>query len=115
MTKAIPRCYHPEDVQIISKKLLGFSDASEDAYAAVVYLRMVDCKGRAHVTLVTSKTKVAQIKRLSIPCLELYGALLLSKLLDHTRNLFGMSVNDVDAWTDSTVVLSWFSGNPRRF
>ena len=26
-----------------------------------------------------------------------------------------MSVNNVDAWTDSTVVLSWLSGNPRRF
>ena len=115
LTKAIPRCYHPEGVQIISKGLLGFSDASEDAYAAVVYLRMVDSKGRAHVTLVTSKTKVAPIKRLSIPRLELCGALLLSKLLDHTRNVFGMSVNNVDAWTDSTVVLSWLSGNPRRF
>ena len=26
-----------------------------------------------------------------------------------------MSVNDVDAWTDSMVVLSWLSGNPQRF
>ena len=115
LSKAIPRYYCPKDVRIVSERLHGFSDASEVAYAAVVYLRMVDSKGSVHITLVTSKTKVAPIKRLSIPRLELCGALLLSKLLNHTRSVFGMSVNDVDAWTDSTVVLSWLSGNPRRF
>ncbi len=97
------------------KKTTRFLDASEDAYAAVVYLRLVDSTGHVHISLVTSKTKVAPIKRLSIPRLELCGAWLLSMVLNYTRNVFGMSVNDVGAWTDSTIVLSWLSGNPRRF
>ncbi len=113
LNKPIPRFYHPNNVQIVSRKLHGFSDASEDAYAAVVYLRLVDSTGHVHISLVTSKTKVAPIKRLSIPRLELCGAWLLSTVV--TRNVFGMSVNDVGAWTDSTIVLSWLSRNPRRF
>lgn len=41
LSKAIPRCYHLKDVQIISKRLHRFSNASEVTYAAVDYLRMV--------------------------------------------------------------------------
>ncbi len=62
-------------------QLHGFCDASEDAYAAVVYLRTVDPEGSVCVTLVTSKTRLEPIKRLTIPRLELCGAHLLSKLL----------------------------------
>ena len=60
-----------------------FSDVSEGAYARVAYLRMTDSKGEVHTSLVASKTKVAPIKRLTIPRLELCGAHLLTKLLEH--------------------------------
>lgn len=50
----------------------GFCDASENAYAGVVYLRT----GDVEVSLVSSKTQVAPIKRLTIPRLELCGAYL---------------------------------------
>ena len=62
----IPQCYFTKDVKITSVKLHGFSDASEYAYAGVVYLRMVDSIGGIHTTLVMSKTKVVPIKRLTI-------------------------------------------------
>ena len=40
--------------------------------------------------------------------LELCGALLLSwLLLHHTREVFGISMSNVNAWTDSIIVLSW--------
>ena len=88
---------------------------SEDAYAAVEYLRIVDAKGDVHISLVISKTKVSPIKRLSIPRLELCRAFLLSQLLDHTRKVFCMLLSEVNAWTDSTIVLSWLSGIPRKY
>ena len=111
----IPRCYFPKDAHISTIQLHGFSDASESAYAGVVYLRMVDTEGRVHVSLVMSKTKVAPIKRLTIPRLELCGAHLLAQILHHTQELFHITPDNIFAWTDSTIVLGWLSGNPRRF
>ena len=113
--KSLPRCYYPKEAHIVSFQLHGFSDASEDAYAAVVYLRMVDTQNNVYVSLVMSKTKVAPIKRLTIPRLELCGAQLLSQLLHHLKALFGLPLNSVHAYTDSTIVLNWLTGSPRRF
>ena len=113
--KNILRCYFPKDAKIVSVQLHGFSDASEQAYAGVVYLRMVDSAGGIHTFLVISKTKVAPIKRLTIPRLELCGAHLLAQILHHCKEVFSLSLKDVFAWTDSTVVLNWLVGSPRRF
>ena len=88
----------------MSFQLHGFSDASEDAYAGVVYLRMVDTQDRVYSSLVVSKTEVAPIKQLTIPRLELCGAHLLSQLLHHVKTLFNIPLTDTFAWTESTTV-----------
>ena len=62
-----------------------------------------------------SKTKVASIKRLTIPYLELCGTLILAQLLHHCKTVFHIRPDQVFAWTDSTIVLNWLTGNPRRF
>ncbi len=114
-SKLIPRCYYPRNVRVVSVQLHGFSDASEVAYAAVAYLRVVDSSERVYVSLIMSKTKVAPIKRLSIPRLELCGANLLASLIHRVRGVLNIPLSNIYAWTDSTVVLHWLSGNPRRF
>ena len=111
----IPRCYFPPDFHVTATQLHGFSDASEDAYGAVVYLRLTDARNKVHIALIASKTKVSPIRRLTIPRLELCGAHLLSKLLHHIRDVLCVPLQDVFGWTDSSIVLSWMSGNPRRF
>ena len=60
--------------------LLGFADSSNQVYCGVDYLRIETSIG-VRVKFVASKTKVAPIKALSIPRLELLGCVLLSKLL----------------------------------
>ncbi len=101
--------------QEFSIQLHGFSDASERAYAAVIYLRMIDSSSNVQTSLVISKTKVTPIKRLTIPRLELCGAYLLTQLLHHVRQLFKLPLSSVFTWTDSTIVLNWLVGSPRRF
>ncbi|GFW74802.1 uncharacterized protein TNCV_5137811 [Trichonephila clavipes] len=60
-------------------ELQGFADASSLAYAAAIYSRQKH-NSKIKVQLLVSKTKVAPVKQVSIPLLELCGAHLLSKL-----------------------------------
>ncbi len=113
-TKLVPRCHFPIEFIVSGTQLHGFSNASEDAYSAVVYFRFQDTSGNIHISLITSKTKVAPIKRLTIPRLELCGAYLLSDLLSHVKNVFRIPMCDTYAWSDSTIVIDWLNGNPRR-
>ena len=71
-----------------SLQLHGFSDTSEDDYAAVVYLRSIDQDDGVHISLVIAKSRVSPLKCLSIPRLDLCGALLLSQLLNHLKEVF---------------------------
>ncbi|XP_050520046.1 uncharacterized protein LOC126893679 [Daktulosphaira vitifoliae] len=88
-------------------ELHGFSDSSEAAYAAAVYLR-IDTGTEVICYLLMGKSKIAPAKKLSIPRLELCGAWLLARLLTFVqRNLTSINVMKSTAWTDSTVVLSW--------
>ncbi|KAK9502664.1 hypothetical protein O3M35_011389 [Rhynocoris fuscipes] len=55
--------------------LHGFCDASQIGYAAVLYLYSEPCTSKP--VLLMAKSRVAPIKRMSIPCLELCSAHLL--------------------------------------
>ena len=59
----IPRCYFSNQAYVNHIELHGFCDASEKAYAGVVYLKSVDTFGTAHISLVsaTINTKIGVV------------------------------------------------------
>ena len=86
---------------------MDLANPSEVAYARVVYLRAVDHNGSVYVSLVMAITKVAPIKRLTIPRLELCEAVIVTKLLSHAAKILNIPTKQVYDWSDSVVVLSW--------
>ncbi|XP_043276012.1 uncharacterized protein [Venturia canescens] len=83
--------------------------------ATVVYLRSSSPDGSTSVKLISSKTKVAPLKRLSIPHLELSATLLLSRLISYVQKMLPLNGAPVYLWTDSSVTLTWVSSQPARW
>ena len=103
-TVRIPRCYFtatPVEIQ-----MHAFSDASEHAYAVVVFLRSRYDDGRIDVRLAASKSKVSPMTKQSIPRLELLGASSLARLVDKFKVSIG-EIHKTIYWTDSMTTLCW--------
>lgn len=92
----------------------GFADASQRAYGAVLYLRVISADG-ARVSILMAKSKVAPLKTLSIPRLELCAAHLLAKMTRHYLDLLLITGLQVHLWSDSTDVLYWLRDHPSRW
>lgn len=93
----------------------GFSDASQLAMAAAVYIVVSSSSTVVQANLVCSKTKVAPLKPLTIPRLELAAALLLSKLVKYVQATIRRSVRATHLWTDSQVAFTWIKSPPARW
>nr|XP_033204725.1 uncharacterized protein LOC117165443 [Bombus vancouverensis nearcticus] len=93
-------------------ELHGFCDASERAYGACVYLRIITPDGHVWTRLLTAKSKVAPLKSQTIPRLELSGALLLASLATTVLQALPSNISWTVYWTDSTIVLHWINTSP---
>ncbi|RUA05998.1 MAG: hypothetical protein DSY43_03210 [Gammaproteobacteria bacterium] len=105
----ISRCiYSHVKEEVLSCSLHGFGDASDKAYCAVIYMVYVTSTG-TFVELLTSKTRVAPVKKLTIPRLELMSARILAQLM-HTVKEALKSQKEIDKttyWLDSMTALYW--------
>jgi len=106
----IPRCYFKKESSQSFSEVHGFSDASENAYAAALYLRTVYEDGTVSVCLVASKTRVSPVKKQTIPRLELLGALILTRLADTVMQQFPLKL-PITYWVDSTTTLCWIKNH----
>ena len=96
--------------EILSFSLHGFGDASKIAYSAVIYLVCQTTMG-TYVKLVASKTRIAPLKQLTIPRLELMSAKILVTLMSAVKAALKSQVNidSVHYWLDSQTALYWIN------
>ena len=111
---SIPRWFNTFSYSTV--ELHGFSDASQLAMAAVIYI-IVSSPSTAHKvsTLACSKTKVAPLKKLTIPRLELTAALMLAKLTKYIQATLQLNISTTHLWTDSQISLSWIKSHASRW
>lgn len=77
------------------------------AYSTVVYARTVSEENHVNVKFVCAKARVATLKELKIPRLELKAALLLPKLISRVANVLKIGREKLFSFSDSTIVLNW--------
>ena len=97
-------CFVSNANEVKSVELHGFSDSSNIVYCAVVYLRVV-FENCILVFFLCSKNKVAPLKKITIPRLELVGCLLLTTLIGSIRRVVSsrIRVDSTHCWTNSEV------------
>ena len=86
----VPRCLQP--IPSVHKELHHFADASEVAYGVVSYLRVVTTDGCVSCTLVMAKSRLAPIKKLTVPRLELQAATLAARQNTLLRKELGIDL-----------------------
>lgn len=115
----VPRCYSDLPGMDWSSgegvELHAFADASPKGYGAAVYMRVRQASATS-VSLVMSKGRVAPLKRLTLPRLELLGCLMAARLVQFVRRALRLPAStQYTCWTDSMIALGWIRGNPQRW
>lgn len=91
-----------------------FVYASEKAYGASAYVMSDGAQGMVRSVLLAAKPRVARIKTLTLPQLELMGATIGARLLDYLKESFSEVIYSYVMWTDFTVTLGWIQGSAQR-
>ncbi|GFW75342.1 integrase catalytic domain-containing protein [Trichonephila clavipes] len=106
----IPRFYLGNIDQEISKcEIHCFSDASKSAYGTILYLRFVTRNNEIETSFICSKSRVAPLKSLTLPRLELTAALLSARLAKQVSSCLKFDAN-IYYWTDSLILYYWIRG-----
>lgn len=91
-------------------ELHGFGDAFPKAHGPAVYIRVIDQLEHVSSRLVMSKSRVALIKAVSLPRLELLAAVVSARLLKLVVDKLQIKMHRVLCWIDSMVTLHWRRG-----
>jgi len=107
---SIDRCYKPPNFGNVKHiSLHHFCDASESGIAAVSYIKLINDSNKAHVSLLLSKSKLAPIKKLTIPRLELSSAVMAIQNDIVLRRELQIDISDSRFYTDSMITLYYIN------
>ena len=91
--------------RVQNAELQHFADAPQTAYGTVSYTKLVNENSRTHCSFFAGKSRVAHVKQMTIPRLELSAALLAVRMNQTLQEEFQTKVDKTVIWSDSTAVL----------
>ena len=115
-TISIDRCYKPTNFgDVETTEFHHFADASTSGYGQCSYLKFTNKAGQVHCSLVLGKARVAPLKMVTIPRLELTAAVVAVKAKAFLKAELGLENASHTFWTDSRVVLGYIKNTDKRF
>ena len=111
----LPRCCSRKGKTVLMGTIHALVDASEQACAAVSYLRQDYDDGDVSVIFVAAKPRVAPLKVITVPRLELVAAVIGVRLSKFVGKSLDMLVKEYVFWSDSENVIYWLRNESRCF
>lgn len=112
----IQRCYKPKGFgKVKTVQLHHFSDASLDGYGQCSYLRLKDEHDKVHCSLVMGKARVAPLKAVTVPRLELTATVVSVRINSQLKKELEYEGMTETFWTDSQVVLGYIKNTSKCF
>jgi hypothetical protein len=112
----LPRCVKPTGFGKPTKiEIHSFSDASDVGIGQVSYLRLTNAEGQIHVSFLMEKARVAPLKLISTPRMELTAAVVSVNVSSMLTKELNYKETEELYHTDSTVVLGYINNEARRF
>lgn len=108
-TLSIPRPYF-NTTGACTRELHIFTDASNQAYSCAAYWRFLYADDSVKIAFIMSKSRVAPLKPVSVPRLELQAALLGVRMARTILEQQSFKPSKRYFWCDSRTVLAWIRG-----
>ena len=108
----MPRCLKQSEV---SSALHVLVDASPAAYGATAYARYIYQIGSISTRIIAAKARVALLKAVSLPGLEMMDAIVGLRLASSISNVLEFLIKQATFWSDSMDVLWWIRRPSREF
>lgn len=103
----IPRTYNKQVVNGLANMKIDLTKGTCTLQIAINH--------KSTINIIASKTRVTPLKQISLPCLELSGALFLCNLIKSFMVTLNQFKFNVYARTDFTIILAWPSEFPRSW
>ena len=101
-----PRCVIPDE----------FTEVSEvGCYGVCSYIRIINKQGKILVALMAGKTRLAPLKSITIPRLELSAAIEAVKLDCVIKRELDEPLMESTFWTESQITLAYIQNDSKRF
>ncbi|KAK3718426.1 hypothetical protein QZH41_004009 [Actinostola sp. cb2023] len=111
-----PRCVKPPGFGVpVHTEIHSFSDASDSGIGQVSYLRSVNEKNEVHVSFLMAKSRVAPLRAISIPRLELTAAVVSVNVASMLKRELDVENTKCLYYTDSEIVMGYINNDARRF